>query len=188
MVGPWHHHFMRNSSQRDSWHVHLLVFETEASCLPVLASCPDRSYRECLLSRAGSSHADLINLAHTRFFWKCSSVFKFEGCGMQTQTSGSFWACGGLGVQLHGCFIRVASPGQAWPLLVARGPTCFCWPLIPEPASTAVYFHSCTVFYCDSLFLKGEKIKPFPLTSLSWSLSFITSSLSEFRILIQATV
>lgn len=129
MVGPWPHHFMRNSSQSDSWHVHLLALWNRSLlsyCLSLL--CQIEATRSVSCPGAGSSHADLINLAHTRFFWKCSSVFKFEGCGMQTQTSGSFWACGGLGVQLHGGFTRVASMGQAWPLLVARGPTCSCWP------------------------------------------------------------
>ena len=185
MVGPWHHHFMRNSSQRDSWHVHHLVFETEASCLTVLASRASQKLQGVSVVPGLGPAMQTSSIWLTQgFFENVAQFLDLKDVGCKPRHLAHFervegWVCS---------FIRVACTGQAWPLLVARGPTCFCWPLIPEPASTAVYCHSCTVFYCDSLFLKGEKIKPFHLTSRSWSLSFITSSLSEFRILIQATV
>lgn len=168
--------------------------ETEASYLSLLCQMEATMSARC--PGAGFSHADLINLAHTRFFWKCSLVFKFEGFGMQTQMSGLFWACGELGVQLHGSGGRepgcVAPTGGAhlswWP----EGPLVPAGPRL-EPASTAVYSHSCTVIviavkHCPVSSSKVRKRrKLFPLTSFSVT-SFITCWLSECRILIQATV
>ena len=145
--------------------------ETEASYLSLLCQMEATMSARC--PGAGFSHADLINLAHTRFFWKCSLVFKFEGFGMQTQMSGLFWACGELGVQLHGSSGRepgcVAPTGGARPLLVARGPTCSCG---PPAAGASLHCRLLSLLhcYCDSsetlpcLFLKGEKTKKaFPL-------------------------
>lgn len=136
--------------------------ETEASCLSLLCQMEATMSARC--PGAGFSHADLINLAHTRFFWKCSLVFKFEGFGMQTQMSGLFWACGELGVQLDGSGGRepscVASRGRARPLLRAH---LFLRPRVlgqrPLPFTVTL------ALFCDSretppcLFLKGEKTK-----------------------------
>ena len=145
--------------------------ETEASCLSLLCQMEATMSARC--PGAGFSHADLINLARTRFFWKCSLVFKFEGFGMQTQMSGLFWACGELGVQLDGSGGRepscVASRGRARPLLRAH---LFLRPRVLG----SVHCRSLSLLHCFVIAVKHRPVSSskvrkrrtlFPLTSFS---------------------
>ena len=177
MVGPWHHHFMRNSSQRDSWHVHLLVFETEASCFTVLASCASQKLQGVSVVPGLGPAMQTSSIWLTQgFFWKCSSVFRFEGCGMQTQTSGSFWACGGLGVQLHTCCLHGSG------LTSPCGQRAHLFLLAPDPGAS-VHCRLLSLLHClllwQSLSQRWEN-KAFPL-NISFLVTFLHYQLA-FRI------
>lgn len=74
MVCLWHHHFMRNSSQRDSWHAHLLALWNRSllsGCLSLLcqieatrsAHCPGARSSHCRPHQFGSHKVFFENVA-----------------------------------------------------------------------------------------------------------------------------
>ena len=75
MVCLWHHHFMRNSSQRDSWHAHLLALWNRSllsGCLSLLcqieatrsAHCPGARSSHCRPHQFGSHKVFFENVAY----------------------------------------------------------------------------------------------------------------------------